>query len=99
MGSVIAMPLRRTVLRLYLHDDRQIDLDRAVLVVDRLAARRRVEGGSIEWRVSYEVADPSAAMEMCARDLDDLDPRGIEYFDFSVLRPFGHARGLSGSDT
>ncbi len=77
----------RTVLRIHLLDDRRaVDLDRAALVLDRLAARRRVEGSVPEWRVAYEIDDLSEAMAACADDLTDLDPNWIEYLDFSVLR-------------
>jgi hypothetical protein len=71
-------------LRLYLLDDRTVDLDRVTVLIDRLAARREVGGGVPEWSVRFETADISEAMRVCAAELSALDPRWYEILDFKA---------------
>jgi hypothetical protein len=80
------MASRPIVLRLYLLDDRRVDLDRVSPLIERLARRRDVSGTIPEWRIVYDTGDPSEAMGTCAADLDGIDPRWVEIFDFSAVR-------------
>jgi hypothetical protein len=59
--------------------------DRAVLVVDRLAAGRSVTGRCPEWRVVYSNLDNRGALEQLQSDLTAIDPRWIEVLDFAAL--------------
>lgn len=75
-----------SVLRLFLLEDRRVDLDRASILVARLGARRSVSGELPEWFVVYDTDDVSAAMRACAADLEGLDPRWPEIFDFNAMK-------------
>lgn len=75
-----------STIRLYLLDDRAVDLDHVALIVDRLAAIRQVEEDPPGCRVIYETSDLSEAMRSCAADLDALDPDWRSLFDFSASR-------------
>jgi hypothetical protein len=59
--------------------------DRAVLVVDRLAADRSVTGNYPEWRVVYSNLDNRGALEQLQTDLTAIDPRWVEVLDFAAL--------------
>ena len=59
---------------------------RAALVVDRLAAKRAVEGECPEWRITYMTVDHAAAFRLLEADLNAIDERWIEALDFSALR-------------
>lgn len=97
ISSLGAVPERRTVLRIHVLDDRRaVDLDRAAVVLDRLADLRTVEGDLPQWRATYELEDPSEAMATCALDLTGLDPDWVQYLDFEVLRS-APARNLGGT--
>lgn len=79
------MPKRSIVLRLQSVVTAAADRRRAGRIVDRLASRRLVIGAAGEWRVAYEAADVSEAMQMCEADLEDLDPRWLEILDFMAV--------------
>jgi hypothetical protein len=81
------------VLRLYTVGARPADRERAALLVDRLASRRKVAGDGPEWRVRYECRDVSEAMRLCAADLTEIDPAWIEVLDFKAL-PSKPIRGV-----
>lgn len=78
-----------STIRLYLLDDRAVDLDHVALIVDRLGSIRDVEEDPPGWRVIYETGDLSEAMAICAADLDALDPHWLSLFDFSASRAPG----------
>jgi hypothetical protein len=80
------------VLRLFTVAARAGEREQAALVVDRLAARRRVTGDGPEWSVLYECRDTSEAMRRCAAELTEIDPAWIEVLDFEVL-PSPQGRG------
>jgi hypothetical protein len=81
------------VLRLYTMGARSADRERAALLVDRLASRRKVTGDGPEWSVLYEVLDVSEAMRLCAADLTEIDPAWIEILDFKAV-PSRPIRGV-----
>jgi len=64
--------------------------DRALLIVDALAAKRPVDGSG-PWIVTYPAADASLAFESCAEDLSAIDPRWVEVLDFVALPARGRA--------
>jgi hypothetical protein len=59
--------------------------DRAVLIVDGLAAVRPVSGRCPAWRVLYSDVDIHEALEQLEVDLTAIDPRWIEVLDFAAL--------------
>jgi hypothetical protein len=73
------------VLRLFTVGARPADLERAALLVDRLASRRKVTGDGPEWRVLYECPGVSEAMRLCVADLTEIDPAWIEILDFTAV--------------
>jgi len=58
--------------------------DRVLLLLDALAARRKVEGDG-PWIVTYRAVDTSEAFGRCAEDLDAIDPRWVELLDFVAV--------------
>lgn len=73
------------ILRLYLLDDRTVDIDRVTLIVDRLGTRREVRGACPEWLVRSDTTDITEAMRACGAELTELDPRWFEILDLKAL--------------
>ena len=61
------------------------DRERAELLVDRLAALRRVGGEGPRWAVVYPAADVTEAMALCETDLTQLDPTWFQILEIRAL--------------
>jgi hypothetical protein len=59
--------------------------DRAVLIVDRLAAIRPVSGRCPAWQVVYSDVDVHEALGQLEIDLTAIDPGWVEVLDFAAL--------------
>jgi hypothetical protein len=71
-------------LKIFAIDEQEERRDRALLIVDALAAKRPVDGSG-PWIATYAAADASEAFTSCAEDLGAIDPRWVEVLDFVAI--------------
>jgi hypothetical protein len=71
-------------LKIFAIDEEEKRRERALLLVDALAATRAIEGNG-PWIATYPAADASEAFASCAEDLSAIDPRWVEVLDFVAL--------------
>ena len=68
-------------LRIFAIEEEGEGRDRALAIIDALAAKRAVVGSG-PWVASYPAASAAEVFSSCADELEAIDPRWVEVLDF-----------------
>jgi hypothetical protein len=82
-------------LKIFAIDEGAERRDRALLILDGLAAKRLIEGSG-PWIATYPLAAASQAFASCAEELSAIDPRWVEVLDFVALPDWTRTERRSG---